>query len=558
MARHEGRRAFAFADRRSAIAFLGAALLLAASWPLVQDNPLRPDAGLYPVVVDDASPYAAAVATDGRFHVVPGTLQDLRAGRVALVLDAQGVHHRPDDARSQAALQALGQATQRWLEDRLALEPDQAAAFPVEVALLAETPGAQDVAPGPTSSSTSTSASTSTSPTGPPAAATEPVLVQEIAEARTGLRPSQVDPPFPARSLLLTFAFLIPMNLVAQLQAGSLLADRTRDRGLILLSTPLSGAAILAGRTLPYAVIALLVVAVASWATGAGWLGAAGAAPAVLFVVAIATVLGLLARNERELTFLLTGATTLLSTFLFLPAMFTQFPAIAFLSPMSVVAAAIEGDAVGWGSFLYATAPLALATVALGATGLALYREETLFSNRGLGAKTLEGLRRLVPRRWQLVVAGAFTVPFALALELFVLALVIPLGLRAAFPLFLLGVAFAEEALKLVVVRAHAEHGRTRGFVAGLLGGTGFFLGEKLALVVSLAGFGLLPLGSETLALWGVGAGFIVLAGPLLLHAVTAAVAGLGVGRSRQAGWGAYLGAVALHIAYNLTVVTLA
>ncbi|MEK6975450.1 MAG: hypothetical protein AABY18_03810 [Candidatus Thermoplasmatota archaeon] len=529
------------------MAFLGVAILLAASWPLVARNPIAPDADLYPVAVDPASPYAGAINADHRFRVVDGDLQDLAAGRIALVVERDRVVY--DDAtRSLAAVQALGQATRRWLEERLAHEADAAAAFPVEVSLLAEGAFAQGESPPPAADA---------QPVAGAGNGTRGVLVESIADARPGLRPSEVDPPFPVRSLLLTFAFLIPMNLVAQLYSGSLLADRTRDRGLILLSTPLSGPAILLGRTLPYALIAVLVVLVASWATGAGALGIAAALPMVLVVVAIAMVLGLLARNERELTFLLTGATTMVSTYLFLPAVFTQMPAVAFVSPVSVVASSIEGDAVSWGAFLYATGPITLVTVALVMLGLALYREETLFSSHNLGPKTMDGLSRLARRSWQVLAMGAFTVPFALALELFVLALVIPLGLRAAFPVFILGVAFVEEALKLLPVRAHALRGTQPGWRAGLLSGTGFFLGEKLALLVALVGFGLLPFGTESLALWGVGAGVTLLVAPLLLHAGTAAIAGSAVRRGKGLRSLAYFGAVALHAAYNVALVVL-
>lgn len=541
VARHEGRRAFAFADRRTALAFLGAALLLGASWPLVRSHPLAPDADLYPVAVDPASPYTAAVHADHRFRVVDGDVDDLRDGRIALLLQDDHVVYDDDQTRSLAALQALGQATQHWLEGRLAQEPDQVAAFPLEVNLLAENAATGAVGPNGT-----------VRPEQPGA----PVLVDNVPDARLGLRPSQVDPPFPVRSLLLTFAFLIPMNLVAQLYAGSLLADRTRDRGLILLSTPLSGTAILLGRTLPYAAIAAVVVAVATWATGAGWLGLAAAVPMVFVVVAVAMVIGLLARNERELTFLLTGATTTLSTFLFLPAVFVQMPAVAFVSPVSVVSAGIGGDPVGWGAFVYATAPLALVTAALTLVGLALYHEETLFSTRGIGAKAMEGLARLTTRGWQVLAGGAFAMPFALALELFVLALVIPLGLRAAFPLFVLGVAFVEEALKLLPARANAHRGHLAGWKAGVLSGTGFFLGEKIALVIALVGFGLLPFGNESLALWGVG-GPLLLVAPLLLHAGTAALSASTTRAGRGARALSYLGAVAVHALYNVAVVSL-
>ncbi|HUR25317.1 MAG TPA: hypothetical protein VM327_04800, partial [Candidatus Thermoplasmatota archaeon] len=442
--------------------------------------------------------------------------------------------------------------TARWLETRMEQESDQAAAFPVQVNLLME---AQDLTeagspiptggvPPPPPSSGPTSASLTPS---------RPVLVGNATDTapRLALRPSQVDPPFPVRSLLLTFAFLIPMNLVAQLSAGSLMAERVRHRGLLLLTTPMSGPQVLLGRILPHLAITLGVVVVAGFAIGVGWQGFAAALPMVLLVLAIAVVLGLLARNERELTFLLTAATTMLSTFLFLPAIFTSLPPVAFLSPVSVVAASVDGATVAWGPFLYATVPLSLVTVALALLSAGLYREETLFATRGLFGKGMDGVRRLVTSKWAVVAGGVLMVPFALALELFILALVIPLGLSAVFPVFILGVAFVEEALKLVPARAHLQTRETRSWLAGALSGAGFFLGEKLALLVALVGFGLLPLGTTSLALWGVGGGILLIA-PLLLHTACSAIAATGARRSK--GWAtlAWLAAAVLHAGYNV------
>lgn len=551
VARHEARRAFAVLDRRTGLALLGVVVLLAASWPLVQSNPVEPQRGLYPIAASQDSPLRAAAESDLRFRFVDGDRDDLETGRVALALEDNGLVYDEASERSRAALIALSQATARWLETRMEAEPDQAAAFPLQVNLLME---AQDLTaagtPIPTGGAPPPPA-TSTPGPGP----SRPVVVGNASddEPRLALRPSQVDPPFPVRSLLLTFAFLIPMNLVAQLTAGSLMAERIRHRGLLLLTTPMTGPQVLLGRVLPHLAISLGVILVAGVAIGVGWQGFAAAFPMVLLVLAIAVVLGLLARNERELTFLLTAATTMLSTFLFLPAIFTTLPPVAFLSPVSVVAASVDGTVVGWGPFLYATVPLSLVTVALALLSAGLYREETLFATRGLFEKGMDGVRRLVTSKWAVVAAGILVVPFALALELFILALVIPLGLAAVFPVFILGVAFVEEALKLVPARAHLQTQATKGWLAGALSGTGFFLGEKLALLVALVGFGLLPLGDTSLALWGVGGGALLIA-PLLLHAGCSAIAATGARHSK--GWAtvAWLGAAAVHAAYNVVL----
>lgn len=550
VARHEARRAFAVLDRRTGFALLGVAVLLAASWPIVRENPPQPQDGLHPFAAADGAQLTAAAEADPRFRRVDGGRDDLAAGRIALYLDGDRVEYDASRTSSHAALLALRQATQRWLERELEAEPDAAAAFPVEVNILLE--------PQDLTATGQPAATGGPVPTGGPAPTTAPgaaplLIGNSTAEPRLALRPSQVDPPFPVRSLLLTFAFLIPMNLVAQLCAGSLMAERVRHRGLLLLATPMSGARILLGRTLPHLGLTLGVVLVAGLAIGVGAQGFVAALPMVLLVLAIAIVLGLLARNERELTFLLTAATTMLSTFLFLPAIFTTLPPVAFLSPVSVVSASIDGTAVPWGQFLYATVPLSLCTMALALLSSGLYREETLFSTRGLGLKAMEGLRRLTRSRWSVLAAGILVVPFALALELFILALVIPLGLVAAFPVFVLGVAFVEEGLKLLPARAYVQATGRSGWLAGALAGTGFFLGEKIALLVALAGFGLLPGGTTSLALWGVGGGLLLVA-PLVLHSVCSAVAAAGTRRGGAWAVLAWLAAALLHAGYNLAL----
>ncbi len=559
--RHEARRAFVVRGKSTGLALVALVVLLAASWPLVRTHPPQPAEEVFPVAAAEGSPYLDVLRSDIRFRVVEGGVDDLRAGRLALFIDGEQVWYDDEEPRSLAALDALSQATRDWLESRLEQEADQAAAFPVLINLgneardltgadVTQTPEAR---PPPAPSATSSESGSATS--APPTSTGGTLLLNTTGETREGLRPGEIDPPFPVRSLLLTFSFLIPMNLVAQFYAGSLLADRTRDRALILLTTPLTGGQILLGRTLPYAILALGIILTAGFAIGAGPLGLVAALPMVFVVLASAMIFGLLSRNLRELTFLMTGATTMVSMFLFLPAMFPSLPPIAFLSPVSVIAASMDGTHVDAGPFLYATMPLALVTVALAGWSMALYREETLFSTRKLSHKAMEGLRRLARRTWSVLVMGVATVPFGLALELFILAFLIPLGLAAAFPLFIVGVVLVEEGLKLTASRAHLsrDDAKLRRWQAGALSGAGFFLGEKLALLVALVGFGLLPLGRASLALWGVGGGLLLVL-PLLLHVATSILSALGVGHGKAVRACAYAAACSVHLTYNLAL----
>jgi ABC-type Na+ efflux pump permease subunit len=535
LATHETRRLGGALEGKGAkAAFAAIVLLLAASWPAVQERGLHPDRGLYPVEVRPGASLGPAALADVRFRQVD------EGGVLAL----QGDQALPAEGPAgKAALAELRDGLQVWQEQELAKERDQVAAFPVQVTLVFQV---RNLAGG---------AGGAAAGTGAGVGGTEQSLAEQAANGSRqlgNLRPADVNPPFPVRSLLLAFAYLIPMNFVAQLYAGSLLGERIRHRGLLVLTAPLTPTRILLGRSLPYLLAGAVVLVGSSLLIGAGALGWVAALPIVLFVLAAALVLGLVARSERELTFLLTGTTTMFSTFLFLPAVFAALPPVAFLSPVSVLSASIEGRAVAWGAFLYATVPLALATLALFLVGAALFHEETLFSQQGLARKLAQSVARWTRTRRGLLVAGILLVPFALALEMFVLAMVIPLGLVAAFPVFVVGAALLEESLKMLATRARPD--RRPGWQSGLWVGAGFFAGEKIALLVALAGFGSLQLGIPTLQLLGVQGPVWLLVGPLILHMVAAAVAGLGKGRRRIWATVTWLAAVLLHALYNVAV----
>lgn len=561
VARHEVRQlAGAFSGWTTRIGLAAAVLLIVLAWPTVQERGVHPDAGLYPVEVEAGAALQDAVQSDARFRpAAPGEAPVLRVAGAGATPTAGA----PPGASS-AALEALREATLRWQEAQLGVESDQAAAFPVRVNLVFATrdltaatggtivgPGAPDAGRGGSTSGGGASGAGN---------ATATDLLNSTLDARqqTDLTPAQVEPPFPVRSLLLTFAYLIPLNFLGQLYAGSLLSERVRNRGLLTLTAPMAPGAVLAGRSLPYVLAGGIVYVASSIAVGVGPLGWAAAIPIVAFVLVAALVIGNTARSPRELTFLLTGVTTLFSTFLFLPAVFAALPPIAFLSPVSVLAASIEGQSVSWGAFLYATVPLALSCIALAFIGTGLHRAETLYSQASIGHRLRLAAARWTSRPIRLVLAGALLVPFAMALQLLVLAFVIPLGLVAAFPAIVIGAAVLEEALKLLVTSTRTWRNREGvarpGWMAGILVGIGFFLGEKLALLVGLAGFGGLELGLPTLRILGATGSFTLLIGPLLLHVACAAIAGLGVARPKAQAWAWWGVAVLLHIAYNLAV----
>jgi RsiW-degrading membrane proteinase PrsW (M82 family) len=157
----------------------------------------------------------------------------------------------------------------------------------------------------------------------------------------------------------------------------------------------------------------------------------------------------------------------------------------------------------------------------------------------------------------------ALVVPFVFVIELLAVATLFALPVAVSVPLVLAVVAVVEELAKSAPVLAGFEHARYPttpkwGIVAGAASGIGFFLGEKLTLLVQLVGLPSLP---ERVAAFGpstatlspvVAAGLFV--APLALHVVTTALSSVGVTRG-QNGW--FIGlaaAVAVHLAYNAAV----
>jgi uncharacterized membrane protein YGL010W len=256
---------------------------------------------------------------------------------------------------------------------------------------------------------------------------------------------------------------------------------------------------------------------------------------------------------------MLVSVNVLLSTFLFLPALFTEIPSVAFLSPVGLISAGIRGQALSLGHLAYGTVPLWGITVALGTLCVAMYREETLMRPGGGLSKLVDGLARLVRRRRRLLAAGVLAVPVALVFELFVLVFAVTLDFRLALVAFLVGGALVEEAVKALPAYASYARAPTSRFapwVIGSLVGLGFFVGEKAAFGLGWVGFGQVPGGSQTLATLGAGSSLLLVLAPLVLHVLTATISTYAARKGKTTATIGWLAASVVHASYNLVVVT--
>jgi ABC-type Na+ efflux pump permease subunit len=273
------------------------------------------------------------------------------------------------------------------------------------------------------------------------------------------------------------------------------------------------------------------------------------------------------ARSFKELTFVTIAVSVSLTAYAFVPAIFTEITPIALISPLTVVVRDLQGTGVSVGEFAFSTAPFLLTAVVLFGLGAGVYREEDMFTQRPVHLKALDALAARVRSARTAALWSALFIPFVFVAELLVVALLFAVSAAVpnavVIPLLLAAVAVIEEVAKSAHLYAGFEARRfsrswTAAVVVGTASGLGFFLGEKLTVIVQVVGLPDLAVGRavapETAAADPLVTAGLLLA-PLALHTVTATISALGASRS-QTGYAVALPvAMLVHWLYNLAVI---
>ncbi|WP_299333317.1 PrsW family intramembrane metalloprotease [Haloplanus sp.] len=591
IARWETRRSVGVLDRRTAI--LGVLALLVAGAvggaALVGGGAL--DRDIYRVGVAPDSPYHDVVVEDPALTARAPDPNQLGRGTEVVIRD--GRFYVADSAKARAALSTLRDAVGRQNLDRMGAEENTSAAFPVVVTLRytdrgGETPtdgggsnGDGDAVGGTSADGDDTDTAPSDGTTAEPSGGLDtdgatrdgPVGVPSLGAAGGLLgggdssgSPADISPPFPFASLVLAFLFFVPMNFVIQPYGSTILNERINHRGELLLVTPVSPSAIVAGKTLPYLGLLVSVTALITLAIGGGVTSVAAVAPVATLFLAATFVGAMFARSFKELTFVTVFVSVFLTSYAFVPAIFTNVTPIALISPLTLVVRDLQGVGVTAAEYCFSTGPFYVGSTVLFALGIGVYREEDMFTQRPVPLKFLDALNSRITRPRSVALLSAFSIPFVFIAELLAIAVLFVLPGTVSVPLLLVVVATVEEVAKSVhvyaAVRGPFTDRRTDEFALrlGALSGLGFFLGEKFTAVVQFVGLPDLELGRAAFVSVGDGPtlaiGVLLLLAPLVLHATTASVAALGARRGRYAYLAALVPAIGIHAAYNLVVVT--
>ena len=492
--------------------------------------------------------------------------------------------------KSLAALSALRGTVSGYNDALMRTEEDQAAAFPVTVAIRfferdraggVGSPGdggtGDDLGlPGGNNATGDSSSGDSTDGPDTDASVDDTAVSSSLGAfdlfgtSSTSGSPSDIQPPFPFQSLVLAFLFVLPLNFLVQAYGSSMLAERLDRRGELLLVAPISRAEIVAGKTLPYLAAALAItVAIVA---GLGLLGSDGGALSVLAVTPLAFLFlgttflaAMFARSFKELTFLAVTITTTLTTYAFVPAIFAETSQVAFVSPLTLVIKDLTGSGVSAGEIAFSVGPPTLVAGICFLLGLGIYREEDLFTQRPVHLKALDALAGRIHRPRGVAVAVGLLIPFVFVAELLAVAVLFALPVGLSIPLIFGTIAVVEELAKGLPIYAgyvHARYGRTLpvAVAVGAASGIGFFFAEKITLAIQFVGLPGLAVADAAFQT-GLGAGdpalvAVLALAPLVLHVVTATLTSLGAARGRRLFIVGLCTAVLVHLAYNVTVVS--
>lgn len=575
-------------DRRTLTYAAVGLIALMVLVPLAASAGPAADEGLYRVGVATDSPYRPPVEDASELAVAPPNEGAYERGRLD-VLIADGEVRVQETRTGRAAAAALREATADYNDRLMRGEPDQAAAFPVAVELryadrstsavdrrdgrepTADDGGNDGGEPIDDTTSTATSdldPTPAAAPGGKTGFGALPLRGTSLFPQAADGTPASIAPPFPFASLVLAFAFVIPMNFVVQAYASSVRYDRGNRRAEPLLVVPVSKWSLIIGKALPYFGLLLAIAGVIAWIVGGGLLSIFAVVPLALLFLGGGFVAGMLARSHKELTFVLVAVSVGLTTYAFVPALFVDVHPIAAISPLSLVVRDLEGTGVSFATAAFSTGPAVLAAAVLYGFGAGLYREQDLFTQVPIPAKVLDALAAFVTRPARVGWASLLAIPFVFLVELLAVALLFALPASLALPGLFVVIATIEELAKsLPAYAGFARHRYDRSLrTVGLVGaysGAGFFLGEKVAAIGQLVGLFDLDIGRIAFEL-GAGVGgasepgllVVLLLAPLGLHVFTAMVTAFGA--SRDASWYSLtlVGAIIVHATYNLAVVS--
>ncbi len=590
IARWEVRRSFSTMGRQVLPLAILLFILLILATGFVARSGMHLQDGMYTLATDDPV-LGGILASDARFTVVTGDAATLLSGRSAfdLVIVNRTVLEPLTD-RGRAAENTLSRDYAQYVSSVYDREPDLFAAYPlwidsqeVESELdFQATQGGQYISVRQRSQAPPVPAGPVVQVTPPPAAI--PYTADELRhdlQEETGANdqiarytslltqnpsspalktPDELSPTLPFDSIIFVFVFIFPLYFTSQFFMMSVMNERIGRKGEILLSGPLHPLAIIAGKMLPYLAGMLVVSLGVILAARASLLILLPLLPVILFFLASALLIGMLARSFKELSFISIFFSTVATSYLFFPSIFANVHVVSLVSPLTLIILQLQGTGFTATDYLYSTSLFFLTSGVLLYIGAVNFNAERLFDLRPFLPRLREfigsSLSREHPFR-SLFLANLLLIPFVFMLQMMALVILFNLPLPLSLVLLIVAAAFIEELAKSVGVYSLFAPGFSGlpwriVLLAAAATAAGFLIGEKIFLLAMLSQITDSVFGSILFLQQGV----TLLWMPLLLHfaGVLVVILALRTGGRRWYLPGV-LAATLLHSLYNLTLV---
>jgi ABC-type Na+ efflux pump permease subunit len=300
-----------------------------------------------------------------------------------------------------------------------------------------------------------------------------------IPERREYITPGEFSPPNPIGTLLYALLFIIPSYFIMQIFSSSLLEDRLLHRlDMLLVARPRWE--VLFGKNLPYFVLALALVIGTVIAFDERLGSLIFIIPLLLFFFSLSAFEAFIARSYREMSFISLIFSLFVALYVFLPAAFSGTVAVSKISPVTLLLAYFENAHFCIQEYLFSS----LQFYAMSATLYYLCLNSfEINPQRSIVAKIFELGERVVKKSYHTFFASILAIPFIFMLEFFLILTLFPIC--NSFILILIPVAATEEFFKGLFISSAFKNG-SNIIIAAIFSALGFFLGEKVIVLVNL------------------------------------------------------------------------
>jgi ABC-type Na+ efflux pump permease subunit len=350
--------------------------------------------------------------------------------------------------------------------------------------------------------------------------------------------PSYFAPPIPFTAVMYSFLFLFPIYFVSQFYSSSIMDERINKNCELLLVAPLRSVDIILGKTTPYILACMMILGIVTiYIKGLPLsieiinnilLILVIIFPVVLLFFAVSFFCAILARSYKELTFAMVFISVVVSGYLFFPAMFANIHTISLISPITLVVHLIEGNTIKISEYLFSTLPFYFTAISFFGFGTFIFREEDLFTQKPITEKLLDCIEMyLVKPFGSVFTLSAIVIPYVYMAQLMLIVMLFNLPLPYSVIAMIILCAFIEELAKSVGIftllkRKIVPPTVKNAVILAILAGAGFFIGEKLLLVMTLT-----PITTSVFGLV-MSMGTLLLI-PLIIHITGAMIVSLGI-----------------------------